>query len=394
MGGGWKWIEQDAWRVIDLVATLLSRGFRNPYYRVAQITRADPRTVRHKVQHADIKWLYEYFLKHADVPPKGKVPHRKHNYVPPGGWGGAVTDAHLPLVKEMFDKDPSLFLHEAAKQLRCRTRSKYTWKQVLRALHKLKYSLKVLKHRAASQDKHERMRFFAAHHDIDPACLVFVDESHLSRDDCRRRRGRSRRGKVAVSRNFLKGPGYNLSLLCACNLGGFITDACRALDHDTGKGSGETVTNKSAMLHWFTHDLLPHLNAYPAPNSFVIMDNASVHHHDAIMDILANAGVRVSFLPPYSPDLKYVRAPNPHTHFPFLTPHSPTATTTQPHRTVLLAGQILFAPHWAGGAARPARVFAPRLLRGDARAYGRPLPALWLWARCAPEACQGRWGGR
>jgi hypothetical protein len=31
MGGGWKWIEQDAWRVIDLVATLLSRGFRNPY---------------------------------------------------------------------------------------------------------------------------------------------------------------------------------------------------------------------------------------------------------------------------------------------------------------------------------------------------------------------------
>jgi transposase len=309
MGGGWRWIASDAWRAIDLVGTLLSRGFRNPYFRAAKILMADSRTVRAKVQHNDVKRLYAFFLEHADIPPYGKVPFRKHNYVPPGGWGGAVPDSHLPLIKEMFDKNPSLFLHEAAKRLRRLTRIKYTWKQVLRALHKLKYSLKILKHRAAAQDKNERMRFYAATQDIDPACLVFVDESHLSRDDCRRRRGRSRRGRVAVSRNFLKGPGYNLSLLCACNVHGFIIDSCAALDHDAGKASGETVTNKLAMLNWFTHDLLPHLNAYPAPNSFVIMDNASVHHNSAIIEILHNAGVRVAFLPPYSPDLKWVRAP-------------------------------------------------------------------------------------
>ena len=79
MGGGWKWIAQDAWRAIDLVGTLLCRGFRNPYFRVAKILRADPRTVRDKVHRLDVKRLYDFFLKHADMPPKGKVPHRKHN---------------------------------------------------------------------------------------------------------------------------------------------------------------------------------------------------------------------------------------------------------------------------------------------------------------------------
>ena len=41
------------------------------------------------------------------------------------------------------------------------TGARYTWKQMLRALHKLGYSLKVLKHRAAAQDKDkvERARF-------------------------------------------------------------------------------------------------------------------------------------------------------------------------------------------------------------------------------------------
>ena len=40
------------------------------------------------------------------------------------------------------------------------------------------------------------------------------------------------------------------------------------------------------MLNWFVNDLLPHLNPYPLPNSHVILDNASVHHSDVIVNVL------------------------------------------------------------------------------------------------------------
>lgn len=33
------------------------------------------------------------------------------------------------------------------------------------------------------------------------------------------------------------------------------------------------------------------------------MDNASIHHVDAVRDLIEGAGARLLFLPPYSPDL-------------------------------------------------------------------------------------------
>jgi len=33
------------------------------------------------------------------------------------------------------------------------------------------------------------------------------------------------------------------------------------------------------------------------------MDNASIHHVDEVLQIIENAGAKVIFLPPYSPDL-------------------------------------------------------------------------------------------
>ena len=40
------------------------------------------------------------------------------------------------------------------------------------------------------------------------------------------------------------------------------------------------------------------------PHSVVVMDNASVHHIlERVHDLLAGVGVKLMFLPPYSPDL-------------------------------------------------------------------------------------------
>ena len=36
-------------------------------------------------------------------------------------------------------------------------------------------------------------------------------------------------------------------------------------------------------------------------NSIVIMDNASIHHVDGIVDMVSEVGALIHFLPPYSP---------------------------------------------------------------------------------------------
>ena len=50
--------------------------------------------------------------------------------------------------------------------------------------------------------------------------------------------------------------------------------------------------------------LLPHLLPYNGtnPHSIVIMDNASIHHVDGVVEMIQGVGDLVIFLPPYSPD--------------------------------------------------------------------------------------------
>ena len=39
------------------------------------------------------------------------------------------------------------------------------------------------------------------------------------------------------------------------------------------------------------------------PKSVVIIDNASIHHVDSVVQLIQNTGALIQFLPPYSPDL-------------------------------------------------------------------------------------------
>jgi len=45
------------------------------------------------------------------------------------------------------------------------------------------------------------------------------------------------------------------------------------------------------------------MNPFPAPRSVLILDNASVHHTAVFQQMVEAAGIRLVFLPPYSPFL-------------------------------------------------------------------------------------------
>jgi len=61
----------------------------------------------------------------------------------------------------------------------------------------------------------------------------------------------------------------------------------------------ELAVNRDIFLGYIEQLLLPKLK----PGQYVIMDNASIHKSDAVVNLIESTGAKVVFLPPYSPDL-------------------------------------------------------------------------------------------
>jgi DDE superfamily endonuclease len=61
-----------------------------------------------------------------------------------------------------------------------------------------------------------------------------------------------------------------------------------------------------AVFEDFIGQLLSHCGRWPEPNSVLAMDNASFHHTERIKQMRDAAGVKLVYLPPYSPDLNPV----------------------------------------------------------------------------------------
>jgi len=53
------------------------------------------------------------------------------------------------------------------------------------------------------------------------------------------------------------------------------------------------------FLYYIQHFLLPYL----APGKVVVMDNASAHKTDEIIELIESTGAKILFLPPYCPEM-------------------------------------------------------------------------------------------
>jgi hypothetical protein len=59
----------------------------------------------------------------------------------------------------------------------------------------------------------------------------------------------------------------------------------------------------SVVFEDFIEQLLHHCGRWPEPKSVLVMDSASFHHTERIKQMCADVGVKLVYLPPYSPDL-------------------------------------------------------------------------------------------
>ena len=150
-------------------------------------------------------------------------------------------------------------------------------------------------HRVALQRSDAlRARFMAEISVYDPSMLVWLDETGCDRRHSTRKYGYSVRG-IPICDQILLIRGTRYTAIPVISTAGI---------HDVFIGEG--TMNGDRFSKFVRNVLLSHLNPFNGvnPRSVVIMDNASIHHVGKVIDLIeTQAGAKVCFLPPYSPDL-------------------------------------------------------------------------------------------
>ena len=128
---------------------------------------------------------------------------------------------------------------------------------------------------------------------FDPNMLLWINETGSDRRNCIRQYGYSLRGVTPVS--------YQL------RVGGKRISAIPILSTECIEDVYTTTdsVNGDKFLDFICQCFLPIIQPFDGknPRSVVLMDNASIHHLEQVEEIITGVGVRLHFLPPYSPDL-------------------------------------------------------------------------------------------
>ncbi len=131
-----------------------------------------------------------------------------------------------------------------------------------------------------------RTRWKTHQHKLDPARLVFVDETWV-KTNMTRTHGWFERGQAYYAK-VPHGHWKTLTFLAGLRHDRIV--APMVLDGPI---------NGMAFTAWVEQFLVPTL----APKDIVIMDNLSGHKGKPVRDAIRKAGAHLLFLPPYSPDL-------------------------------------------------------------------------------------------
>lgn len=143
--------------------------------------------------------------------------------------------------------------------------------------------------RYKERDENKRKEFITEIETLNSEDLVYVDESGIDHHHFRKyaRSPRNTRVYGDISGNYLP----RTTLIAGYVEGGFIAPF-------RFKG----YTNTEVFNVWVETCLIPALRS----GMVVIMDNARFHKSKKTIEMIENAGCRVLFQPPYSPDLNKI----------------------------------------------------------------------------------------
>jgi transposase len=202
----------------------------------------------------------------------------------------SITQPMLEALCEYLMDKPTAYQDEMAVFLWDEFGKHVTIQSISRALAAAGWSKKAARQIAKEQNKDLRDFYL---HKISPYSsyqFVYVDESGCDRRAGFRRTGWSPLGVTPVQiSKFHRDQRYQI--LPAYAQDGIVLSR-------VFKGSTD-----AQIFEDFIEQLLRHCNRWPEPKSILVMDNASFHRTERIKQICQESGVKLIYLPPYSPDL-------------------------------------------------------------------------------------------
>lgn len=207
-----------------------------------------------------------------------------------GGRPRSVTPQMLDTLCEYLQENPGLYLYEMVKFLQTEFEVSVTVSSVRRALDSIGWTKKQIRRVAKGRNADLRDTYLYNISDFSPEHFVFLDESGCDRRVGLRRTGWSPLGVTPTQvAQFQREQRYQI--LPAYAVDGVMLSR-------VFQGSTD-----SAVFEDFLEQLLPLCGKWPEPKSVLVMDNASFHHTERITQMCYEAGVKLVYLPPYSPDL-------------------------------------------------------------------------------------------
>ncbi|MGI9355958.1 MAG: IS630 family transposase [Rhizobiaceae bacterium] len=206
-----------------------------------------------------------------------------------GGREGSKLDRHEAFILNLVETRKDITLVEIAARLEAERGMRTCPASLCAFFKKRSITFKKKTAHASQQDRPDvrlaRQAWFDGQLDLDPRRLIFIDETGASTKMARMRARapRGERSRASIPHGHWKTTTFTAGL----RLDGLI--APWLLD---GPMDGE------AFLVYVRRVLVPELT----PGDIVIMDNLPAHKVSGVRQAIENAGARLLYLPPYSPD--------------------------------------------------------------------------------------------
>ena len=281
------------------------------------VNQVKPKVGYDKLTYSTFYKWFQHYLQHGETAPerrereRNRRSRRKASYYKKFNKARTFDPQDDVALLSIVDDNPQLYLDEICTLMTRRRRKKWSPSAIWKRLHGLGYSLQACVQKARQRDELKRQQ---CKHRLkmlvrNPEQLMYVDETHKSANASRRRRGWSKRGvQPTVDAYFEENFRKKYTMIGACDINGFVASACQLVERETSSNDTDpergTVDNEK-FERYVNQCLVPNLGRYDLaePRSIVVMDNASIHISDGVVEAIESAGAVILYSAPYSPDL-------------------------------------------------------------------------------------------
>ena len=204
-----------------------------------------------------------------------------------------LSESEELTVLDCFLASPGIYLDEIQQELCDKTGTWVSKSTICREAKRMGLTRKKMRRIATQRSDIARAHFMVQVENMSADNFIWVDETGSDKRNALRKYAYSLRGVTPIN-HCLYTSGRRISAISAISTRG-VEDVYLA----------EGGVNGDTFCDFIEKCLLPVLMPFNGsnPRSIVVIDNASIHHIDEVVQLVSSVGALLWFLPPYSPDL-------------------------------------------------------------------------------------------